>query len=346
MTPRKDISRDERGAAMIYVALFLLSSLWFVSLAIDMGKLTVTKNELQRAADAAALAGASAMDPDDGTIIQDSARVLATYVGSQNTALRETSEPVVINPADITFPESNIIKVTVHRDEANGNAMTTIFARSIGINTLNMTAVAKAKVIPTNKPCEKLAPFGIINQPGGYDTSCGSKYMLKISQGNTQGNFQLVDLPPCNQGPCAGLTGISQQLTCYIETGYSCCVEEGYASTSSEPGNKVGIISKAVKDRFEQDTDQRTNICYQKYLADGKGNGRRVIPCPLIDSFDVNGKKTIKVVGFAAFFLLDKTAKGGQGNFVEGQFINYVIPGEITEEDPPNTMLYTLRLVP
>ena len=64
MTPRKDISRDERGAAMIYVALFLLSSLWFVSLAIDMGKLTVTKNELQRAADAAALAGASAMDPD------------------------------------------------------------------------------------------------------------------------------------------------------------------------------------------------------------------------------------------------------------------------------------------
>ncbi len=56
MTPRNDIIRDERGAALIYVVLFMLSSLWFVSLAIDMGKLTVTKGELQRAADAAALA--------------------------------------------------------------------------------------------------------------------------------------------------------------------------------------------------------------------------------------------------------------------------------------------------
>ncbi|HZI89124.1 MAG TPA: pilus assembly protein TadG-related protein, partial [Candidatus Polarisedimenticolia bacterium] len=92
MTPRKDTTRDERGAAMIYVALFLLSSLWFVSLAIDMGKLTVTKGELQRAADAAALAGAAAIDGATGNLMQDSARVLATYAASQNTALRETSE--------------------------------------------------------------------------------------------------------------------------------------------------------------------------------------------------------------------------------------------------------------
>ena len=346
MTPRKDNSRDERGAAIIYVALFLLSSLWFVSLAIDMGKLTVTKSELQKAADAAALAGAAAVNPSTGWLMQDSSRVLATYTASQNTALRERSEAVIIDPqADISFPALDEIKVTVHRDAANGNAMTTIFARTLGIGSLDVVAHAVARVRPTTQPCKKLAPFGIINQPNGYDTSCGSKYMLKISTGNTQGNFQLVDFPGCATGPCAGISGISQQLTCYIVTGYGCCIKEGFSSTSSEPGNKVGIISKAVKDRFEQDTDQRNNICYQKYLADGKGNGRRVIPCPLIDSFNVNGKKTVNVVGFAAFFLLDKTAKGGQGNFVEGQFINYVIPGVANNQPPVNTKLYAVRLI-
>ncbi len=54
MAPRKDNTRDERGVAIMYVAVFLVSSLWLVSLAIDMGKLMATKTELQRAADAAA----------------------------------------------------------------------------------------------------------------------------------------------------------------------------------------------------------------------------------------------------------------------------------------------------
>jgi len=153
-----------------------------------------------------------------------------------------------------------------------------------------------------------------------------------------------VDLPACNQGPCAGLTGISQQLTCYIETGYSCCIEEGYSSTSSEPGNKVGIISKAVKDRFEQDTDQRTNICYQKYLADGQGNGRRVIPCPLIDSFDVNGKKMVRIVNFAAFFLQYRPQGSMVMTGVRGQFIQYVAPGGLSGP-PVDTGIFGLHLV-
>src|SRR5258706_14954158 len=102
MTPRKDIIRDERGAALIYVVLFMLSSLWFVSLAIDMGKLTVTKGELQRAADAAAPAGASAVKAQDpeGEQGQAQSRSRAARFEAQNTPVSDSSEPVVIDPSN------------------------------------------------------------------------------------------------------------------------------------------------------------------------------------------------------------------------------------------------------
>src|SRR5712664_4909361 len=136
MTPRKDNTRDERGVAMMYVAVFLLSSLWLVSLAIDMGKLMTTKTELQKAADAAALAGASAIDPATGRVTQATARTRAAAAASANTALRERAEPVVIDPDnDVSFPGVRRVKVTVHRQASTGNPMTTIFAQTLGIRS-------------------------------------------------------------------------------------------------------------------------------------------------------------------------------------------------------------------
>src|SRR2546427_6071719 len=105
MTPRKDNSKHDRGVAMVYVAVFLLSSIWLVSLAIDMGKLMTTKTELQKAADAAALAGASAIDPATGRVTQATARTPAAAAASANTPPREMAEAVVIDPDnDVSFP--------------------------------------------------------------------------------------------------------------------------------------------------------------------------------------------------------------------------------------------------
>ena len=231
MAPLKDNPRDERGVAILYVALFLLPSLWLASLAIDMGKLTVTKNELQRAADAAALAGASCVDPNNGSLVQDSARVRAAYVASQNTALQTKSEAVVIDPQnDISFPTANKIKVTVHRDDASGNPMTTIFAQTLGITSLNVHTYAIAEAIPS-EPCEKTTPMAPVQIPGGYSTDCGSSYDLKVASGGknpSPGNFQLLDFgTDCNEGPCAGLSGIGPLTECWIKNGYGCCLKIG-----------------------------------------------------------------------------------------------------------------------
>ncbi|HEX5031290.1 MAG TPA: pilus assembly protein TadG-related protein, partial [Candidatus Eisenbacteria bacterium] len=88
---------DERGVAILYVAVFMLVSLWFVSLAIDVGKVMAARTELQAAADAAALAGASAIDPDTGEIVPDSARVRAAVTAFQNKAYQGVQTAISIN---------------------------------------------------------------------------------------------------------------------------------------------------------------------------------------------------------------------------------------------------------
>ncbi|HYQ96489.1 MAG TPA: pilus assembly protein TadG-related protein [Candidatus Eisenbacteria bacterium] len=343
MTPPKDNTRDERGVAIMYVAMFLLSSIWLVSLAIDMGKLTVTKNELQRAADAAALAGASCVNPENGDLVQDSARVRAVYFASQNTALQTTSEAVVIDPqADISFPNVHKVRVTVHREEATGNAMTTIFARSLGITSLNLRAVSTAEAVPV-EPCDKTSSLAPVQIEGGYSTACGTSYELRV--GDT-GNFQLLNYgTDCNEGPCAGLSGIGPLTECWIVNGFGCCLKIGDTFVDTEPGNKVGIIKMALKERWNLDTDQQTGICYQEYLKRNQGNNARVVISPIVDTWNVNGMKSAKIVGFAAFFMLDVPGQGGPDSVAHGQFINYVVPGDANSDPPPGPKLFTLRLV-
>src|SRR5688572_8427700 len=57
------IDRNERGATSVFFALFLLALLGFFAVAADVGLLYQVRAQLQGAADASALAGASAL-PD------------------------------------------------------------------------------------------------------------------------------------------------------------------------------------------------------------------------------------------------------------------------------------------
>lgn len=66
MKTSKNILANEGGATIIYVALIIVLLMMFTALAVDIGHLYGVRNELQDAADAGALAGASVLfDPDD-----------------------------------------------------------------------------------------------------------------------------------------------------------------------------------------------------------------------------------------------------------------------------------------
>ncbi len=324
---------------MIILFTFLLVSLLgFVALALDVAKLAATRTQLQNAADAAALAGASAVDPESGAIQQDSAVVRAQQTAFLNRAFVDGPEPVLLAAEDIEFPTPLKVKVTVRRSPGSGGSMVVYLARVLGIPNLEIRADATAEAAKVSRVCEGLVPMGPVPPPdaGWFDPSCDVTYELKLGAGNgEQGNYELLDYPPCNEGPCAGLEG-GAAIRCIAEHGYGCCLDEGQEFTLTEPGNKVGPFRQGLQARFDADVDTRQGICFVDY----HGNGNRILPLPVIETFDVNGKKLVHIIGFAAFFM--KSRPPGNGT-LQGQFIYDVQPGE--GDGNGEGTLYTLRLV-
>lgn len=332
--------QGEEGVAILYVAVFLLVSLWFVSLAIDVGKVMAARTELQAAADAAALAGASTIDPLTGELVQDSSRARAAAFAAQNRAYEGVQTPVIIDPmTDVDFPAPNQVRVQVHREEATGNPVLTHFAQTLGLPRLSVTADATAEANELSEVCERLAPFAPQDPPDGigFFTDCDSVYWLKVgAQNSSNGNFQLLDLPDCNEDEFSGGGGAA--IREYTLNGYQCCLALGDEFVLTEPGNKVGPLRDALQQRWDNDTD-RTSNCYDDYT----GNGQRVFITPIIESFMVSGKKLVRIVNFAAFFMTERPSGSMSQQGVPGQFIKYVAPGN--PGPPADTGIYGINLV-
>jgi hypothetical protein len=131
--------RNELGGTLVLYTVAMVGMMGMAALAIDLGMLRKAKAEAQRAADAAALAGASAFQLDLSVTDEvDSANVRANRVASQNYMNGVAFDP----PNEITvvvIPDSVKVRVTARRA-----AVPTWFARIFGINTLPVGAKAAA----------------------------------------------------------------------------------------------------------------------------------------------------------------------------------------------------------
>ena len=143
----------EKGHSLFMVAAALFVLLGISALAIDLAKMYVVRNEAQRAADAAALAGAKKFIDSgflSGFISQATAEALAREeaiaVGAQNLV---SGDGASILDADVTFDFSNVqnpqITVFVQRLISRGNGVETFFAKAVGIAEVDVGAVATAE---------------------------------------------------------------------------------------------------------------------------------------------------------------------------------------------------------
>jgi Flp pilus assembly protein TadG len=85
---------NHKGFAVVYIALMIVVLVAFVSLAVDLGYMYVAKGQLQNAADAAALAGATQLP--DATKVKSEAKKFAL-------ANKAAGDDVVITDADVTL---------------------------------------------------------------------------------------------------------------------------------------------------------------------------------------------------------------------------------------------------
>jgi len=330
----------ERGSILIWVALFMLAMLAFVALGVDGAKLMATRTQLQNAADAGALAGASMVDYSTGLIVPGQAVPAAQAAAASNKAFVAGPRPVL--DAVVSFPAPDRCQVDVSRTGAT--AIVTHLAHVVGVRSLDATATATAEVSRPN--CVfGLRPLGVMVDSAGFDYVVGQEYPL--IQGFTAGNYQHLDFsqmdppldPPCEMGPCAGLTNQGGDLLrCMIQHGFGCCGDVG-RRIRVQTGVSVGPVAQAVDALFDDYGDIRTQYpasqtnTYPVYKAAG-GNDARVVVVPLVRFVPVGcvGNNCWgEVYGYAAFFLKRRYSAGQKAFY--GEYINHTVPGEGTGGD-------------
>ncbi len=154
--------QPERGISLLMVAIGLLVLLGISVLAIDLVSLYVGRNEAQRAADAAALAGAKVFVDTACTSSTSNpcssqtgpGTQAAISIGGQNNVGGQAAN---IQGADVTFdfsiPGDPRITVVVQRTAARGNAMPTFFAKAFGVLSADIRAQATAEAYnPSGSP--------------------------------------------------------------------------------------------------------------------------------------------------------------------------------------------------
>jgi hypothetical protein len=160
------IRDDQSGMSYVFIGMGMMAFLSASMLAIDVGMLMTSRSQAQNAADAGALAGATALvfNDFDNRTPTGPAVTHAIAAAKSNDVM---GADVAVDPNDITFPldeagTANRVKVDVFRTTARGNPVSTLIAQFFGasMKTANIAATATAVASRANgMTCVK--PFTI-----------------------------------------------------------------------------------------------------------------------------------------------------------------------------------------
>ena len=129
--------RAEAGQAIVVVALALVAILGILGLATDMGYMRYTKRQLQTAADAAAMAGASELPYGDVTTGAQADSAANGFTNGTNGATVTVNNPPLSGQH---IGDSNYVEAIVAK------ATPTFFAKAFGVKTVTLQARAVAQL--------------------------------------------------------------------------------------------------------------------------------------------------------------------------------------------------------
>ncbi|MGE5398024.1 MAG: pilus assembly protein TadG-related protein [Chitinophagales bacterium] len=210
---------NDRGSTTVLVALLITAFMVCCALVIDVGLAYVQLAKLQKAVDAAALAGAQEL-PDTS----DALDAANQYFAANG-----------FNPSDMNVDFSNgATTINVTGDKT----VNFYFARVIGFNSKILEATAEAN-LSTVGGASGVVPLGVEQQDFIY----GDTYTLKEGGGDGHtGNYGALAL---------GGNGASVYLK-NLKYGYSGMLKVGQ-SVNTEPGNMRGPTDSGAYYRIHQD---------------------------------------------------------------------------------------------
>jgi Flp pilus assembly protein TadG len=328
----------QRGYVMVTLAGLLFVLLGFSALVVDLGILYSARTSAQRAADAAALAGAFTFVVDP-----TSPQPATATQHAQQAAVNNKILGVPIQPGDVTISVDTTnrrVTATVARNEG------TFFGGVLGItnSSVQTTAYAEASPNATSSYCVK--PWFIPNTiTGAMDpcTSCAAGQVL-ISNGQmtawakSQLGAQFSIKPQSPSGALApsqffainfpGSSGANDYRneigTCYA-TALPCA-----ASYGVKTGDMVGPTKQGVNDLVGNPPSDTYIAVGQYRHSDGtiSDTSNALIVAPIWDTcnfpgfcpgntFPSGSTVNVTIVGYAMLFL-----SGVQGNNVVAHLIN------------------------
>lgn len=193
-----EMKSSDRGAVLVYVIVAAIGLVAVSALTIDAGVKWMARNQAQNAADAGALAGATALSFDDADDRSDNgpAKQAALHYALANMVWGES--PDVDVTTDITFPPcpdgstDTCIKVDVFRNQARGNFLPTFAAALVGVTSQGVRATATAQV-RTGNSTDCLKPWAVVDRwdecPGDPgNCPAGTPYDYPASDGDWNRN--------------------------------------------------------------------------------------------------------------------------------------------------------------
>lgn len=348
---------DNKGAVAVMTAIIIAVLIGFAALGTDIGYIYTVRNQLQNAADSAAMAGAAYLYLSDRTQAVTQATAAAIDYASKNKA---ANMPIVITSQDIEFfpaapANPTQIKVTTRRTSATNNPVSTIFASFLPIGSSSVDVITTAKAgLKSVKAVGGLRPWAVrdkwIDYDGdedvdegeyvGYtDADLGQQVILKY--GADDGRplpqwFNPVDLPPLNRG--TPITGADEYRE-LIQHGYNDVVEIG-DTLQIETGNMTGPTESGVNYLLNEDPYaywNGTGVAGSDYP---EMKSPRIIKIAFYNPNDLpsGGQNDyITVVKFGAFFVEDINIPGEGGSAsdnVMGRFIKIITSDTAGEEFP------------
>lgn len=326
----------ERGSILAISAVGMLAVVLAVGLGVDISRLYLAKAELQNAADASALAGASALNSLPAGIHAAVDRATNRASNSFVNKYEFNHKTVDIEPIKVTFA-ATLGGPYMSEADASGTA-TAKTIRFVKVSTspeaigmsfsamvlgdavdLSAEAVAGTSVAP-NVFCNWI-PLTLLSADDGTTFQTGKTYTIRSQPagGPSPGNYQILAVDGRGGEDVETGTGGGVHL----------CKSPGdIYNVDTKPGITAGKVRKGINSRFGDyqgsqldpvnypaDLNTRENINYDTY-AGTPHNDRRLVIIPIVkvSEFD-QGRNQVKFYRFGLFFLQSKVDGGSGGEF-------------------------------
>src|SRR5579859_2552733 len=321
---------DERGFALIATGVGLLVAVGMAGLSVDLGRMYIVKSELMAYTDTAAMsaalqldataagitraqnaaagmgAGANAMGwdfaakPITGATLQFAKGLAA----SPNVPDPSTWDPNPANPVDYRFVKVTatenvpVIFMKAFRALQGGPSASTVTTNASSIAAQAQITTFPAGLLP-------FSPIGPSSLPDNFGFGPGVQYTIRYPSGGglkktdvcggDQANTYWQTLPGSDRGYWGSTSADALRGEIMDNTQTS-------VITIGDPVPMVGgnknTEGAALDTRVLEDSDP-TSATYSAYLAQGTGNGRRVVAVPINA-----GAPDFTAIGIGAFFLL------------------------------------------